>query len=456
MLISNIRNFAVRLVVSLTAISLLPLLGAQASPVLPHSGPELQAALSDRYIIFIDGVDSHNLGATPLKHFEFIKNKLIKAGIANKHFVYFSYSATAKTNYCLGWKDACTPAQDLSYVNLFPIYGVIHTHLKITHQAETLKWLIGQIVKKDPSAKIDIIGFSQGGIIAAYLGSKLDSSSPLYPHIHGIIAIESPLSGIPGASPCLDNPDHAPLCLLISAVWGKELLTALQIPDTLPGSIVDDLPNVAENFRFTSIQSTSDYAVNGELFRIHWPNYGPQEVLIGIGSQGWPRYKQKFYGEEQLGGNDLTEDYVFWPFASSWIQTNHSAPLENEKTAAWIIEAINVTTEVPPDVPPEEQPGEPPSIPWGSWEELKQQFSNWWQQLQEDTKDGLDKWWQEQQKKMAEALDQWWQDIQKQFVEWFWQQYMELLSQCFGSAFLPIGALAGIWIYRRKKGTVLK
>jgi pimeloyl-ACP methyl ester carboxylesterase len=98
-----------------------------------------------------------------------------------------------------------------------------------------------------------------------------------------------------------------------------------------------------------------------------------------------------------------------------------------------------------------------------------QSLNDWWQQLQESSADGLNKWWQEQQDKIkdafnqwwqdqqekaTDALNKWWQDFQKQLADWFEQQFIAWLNQLCGSALLPAGAVASVWVYRRRKGKV--
>lgn len=251
-----------------------------------------QPTFSNRYIILIDGVNSFSSGSSPLNgDFEFIENQLIKKGVSNSNIVYFSYSAKTKDKYCLGWKDACSTTGDLSYLYLFPVYSKGDTHLKISDQARVLEWVVEQIVKKDSNAQIDIIGFSQGGIIAAYWGSHIGKSSTNRSKIHGIITLESPLGGIPMAEQCVGSLT-LPICPFLRLHYGDELLRVLQMPGSLPDSIVDELPDVSSYFSFTSIQSSTDYTVNGISFPIDWTIHGHQDALIGNGSQSWVSSKQ--------------------------------------------------------------------------------------------------------------------------------------------------------------------
>lgn len=430
------RFLAIGLFLLITILIPAPLPLAHASASIPR--PDAQTDFSHRYVILLDGVNSSSSGTAPLGgDFEFIESRLIQEGIPNENIVYFSYSATAKDNFCLGWKDGCTADMDLSYLYLFPVYGKPDTHLKITHQAETLKWLIGQVIKKDLAARIDIIGFSQGGVIAAYLGSKITASSSLHDHIHGIITIESPLGGLPAASTCFEGQDDD-LCFALRFAWGEELLRALQLPGSMTGSLVDDFPDAAENFRFTAIVSKFDYTVNGVTFPIAWPFHGHQDALIGMGSQFWVKSKQKLHYEE-LGGKGLATDYMSWSQTYSWILANHFAPLKEQRTADWIVEALSDSPASPPDIP---------SIPSISWGELETKFLDWWQQQTDQISSSWNEWLQEQEQKITDAFDDWWQDVQRQLARELEQQWTEWLNQCFGSALLPMGATVCVWMAR--------
>lgn len=307
--------------------------------------------LSHRYIIFLDGVNTSapgNNGENVFlqKTFGSIIDKLGGIGLSPSRFIYFSYSAanySLQSQYCSGWKDGCstTSGGDLTSLNLSPIYVEKDTHLPIIQQSWVLEWLINQILieDKDPSVQIDLIGFSLGGLVASYWGSH---DSPLRSHIHGIIAIESPLGGIPLAAQCIDSSDPL-FCYEIISRFGIEILRELQLPDIMPDSIVDELPNVARNnFKFTSIQSTTDYIVNDLPILVDFGIAGKWQIPVGKGSQDWKGTQQTLHADN-LGGN-LTTSYIPLENVDDWINTNHRAPLGNDQTSRWIIEALQIVT----------------------------------------------------------------------------------------------------------------
>ena len=251
---------------------------------------------------------------------------------------------------------------DLSELYLPPIYDSGDTHLPISDQADALEWLIGQIVKKEPTAQIDLIGFSLGGILASYWGSHEGVTSPLRNHLHGIVTIESPLGGIPRAADCVPTNYLKGICDLMYYKFGKNIIRELQLPGTLTDSIVDELPVVTNNFYFTSIQSTTDYTVNGLDFPITFTDNLITTIYkspIGRGSQDWGDFPQHLHMDQGLGGLGFANSPKFLVFglggafdfqnseAAIWITDNHSAPLSSTQTANWIIEAIQ-TIVVPP------------------------------------------------------------------------------------------------------------
>ena len=91
-----------------------------------------------------------------------------------------------------------------------------------------------------------------------------------------------------------------------------------------------------------------------------------------------------------------------------------------------------------------------------------QSVQDWWQQVQENENNPLDelnKWWEEQQEKIANAPEKFWEDLERRFTQWLEREFTEwlertvteLMNQCIPAAFLPAGALATVWMARRRK-----
>lgn len=403
-----------------------------------------QYDFSHRYIILLDGINSFSSGTSPLNgDFEFFENKLIEIGMANSNIVYFSYGAAAGYQvgdlYCVGWKDGCSSEVelgDLSYLYLFPNYDLEDTHLPISMQAKTLEWLIGQVIKKDAVAEIDLIGFSQGGLIAAYWGSHMGLSSPYRSHVQRIIALESPLGGIPLASQCVDSLG-IPICPLLKYHYGENLLRALQLPGTLPGSIVDELPKVADYFSFTSIQSSSDYTVNGRSIPLDLGIYGYQEALIGQGSQSWIKSKQKLYKDEELGGYGISVSALPLEDAKRWITENHHAPLSDKHTLDLITNIINSPPHNEDQMLNESEEPIPQPTDWLA------RLLDWWQEtdIYKSSQDFIN-WINSTRDNIDQTIKEWEEFLENiQDPNWWAQKTAEFILQLCGLAFVPATVL---------------
>ena len=132
-----------------------------------RSGEEVAPDLSQRYVVFLGGINSASSeGDNPLNgNFKEIRDKIRDLGVPHSHFVYFSYSAQYHSQigdlYCSGWgTSGCstTTLGDLSVLNLSPVYTGNDTKIAINLQSDVLDWLLGQIVKRDPNAQIDLVG----------------------------------------------------------------------------------------------------------------------------------------------------------------------------------------------------------------------------------------------------------------------------------------------------------
>ena len=320
---------------------------------LPISARPTYAApsdLSERYVIFLDGIDSQSDGIAPLNHsFDAIEGHLRALGVT--HFAYFSYGAAqfGANAYCMGWGTlACEPKpiidgpMDLIDFQLPPSYAKDQTHRQINQQADVLEWLIGQIVFQNPTAQIDLVGYSLGGVVASYWGSHTGGTSIYRPNVRSITLIESPVGGIPLAGVALGDCGINLYCPALQFFYGKDILRQLQIPADAPGSIIGTLPQAALNFPLTSIQSSADYLVNGEPFPVCDPTclLYQDSAPIGQGTQFWPGASQTIHWDQDLGGDGLAISPVPAQDIKSRLLTNHTAPLKHSQTAEWVGNAV--------------------------------------------------------------------------------------------------------------------
>jgi len=316
-----------------------------------------------RYVIFLDGINSSASSddEKPLQNrFGIIQEELERRGLSK--FVYFSYSAASyrNTRFCEGWgPNGCVPGSfgELSSLHLYPEYAEEDTELSIDLQAAALNWLIGEIVRIDPQAEIDLVGFSLGGIVSSYWASQthlFDRSN----HTNKIILINSPVGGIPGAEAVLDGCgfDIGIGEIFVCNIWrsalismyGKTVLGQLQLPvDNEATSIVDDMPKAVDKFSMTSIQSSDDYMVNDQTLPIcnGLTCDGHDDMLVGIGSQYWIGITNLH--DLPLGGRGLAEEPVGKIEMVRILRENHNAALGFEQTAIWVGDALTQVVEVP-------------------------------------------------------------------------------------------------------------
>jgi len=328
-----------------------------AEPNAPKRSTSAQNNFEHRYVLFLQGITSKSSQSGPplSGDFQNIEDHLRDQGFYQ--FVYFSYAAA--TSYqrgelmCRGWGDAsCTSDPnadlgDLASLFLSPEYEDADTKISVDRQADALDWLIGQIIKQDPLAIIDIIGFSLGGIIATHWGSRT-AGSIYYPNMQALVIMGSPVGGIPLAGPFMEGCDTLDLVCkgwlaAIMRLYGNEVAAQLQLPTNDPNvSIIDELPGILQNphFTFTSIQSTDDYTVNDETMPLcrNLVCTAHDDVPIGRGSQYWPSHPSHY--NYSLGGLGLAEDPIKHTELFDYLSVNHSATLKHQLTAEWAVEAL--------------------------------------------------------------------------------------------------------------------
>jgi hypothetical protein len=251
---------------------------------------------------------------------------------------------------------SCTDSDDLTELSLPPIYSSSDTHIKIDQQAPVLEWLIGQIIKRDPAADINLVGHSLGGVVASYWGgSQIGSESPYRPNIRSIILINSPVGGFPFAN-ALQDCGSDPFCNIFKPIFnfffGADILRQLQLalPFENNGSITNTLSEASKNFPVTSIQSTADYFVND----ISLPTaanvlcQGIDQLVIGIGSQFWRN--DKLLAQQQLGGKGLAQQKLCFQDIKGLLDSNHNAAVRErngaqsaaQRTARLVYESITI------------------------------------------------------------------------------------------------------------------
>jgi Mg-chelatase subunit ChlD len=324
--------------------------------------------LSQRYVLFLDGIATSD-PPNPVGDFAGIKQHLQGNGVMK--FVYFSYGAAAGHDvgdeYCAGWGlmgCSATRQGDLASLDVPPVYDKDATHLSIDEQINALEWLLQQIVSHDRNAKIDMVSYSLGGVVATRWAAQRGDSSGLKDHIHSLVLIDSPVGGIPLAGPILAGCGIDLGCIAwqtkIRDLFGEPVLRQLQLPvDELSRSqsIIESLPNASHLFPVTSIQSTLDYVVNDKEIPLCREAVAvcigsPVNTFVGRGSQYWVLSPQVLH-QDDLGGSALPTSPQSVPAAVDIILRNHGAPLSSKQTWSWVLEAIraNPSVSTPPSTP---------------------------------------------------------------------------------------------------------
>jgi pimeloyl-ACP methyl ester carboxylesterase len=211
-------------------------------------------------VIFLGGLQSHSL-ETPGDHglgddFEALQGRLLAAE-PTRRCVFFSYRAgallKAGLDPLLAWRH-----QSYDDANE-PIYCAMETTDRpVADHVAGLEWLIGDLIEKHPCVRIDLIGFSLGGIVS--LAWAADADDRLLASIHRIVLISSPVGGI------------TPLGLLAPKAGIRHALQRYQV-DFGQGRVFDDLQasssamsRLCEATRLvdvSSVENSRDYLING-------------------------------------------------------------------------------------------------------------------------------------------------------------------------------------------------
>jgi hypothetical protein len=304
--------------------------GTDSAPfVLTGTTPE-----ATRYVILLDGVTRS--GKDVAGDFAPIAS-LLQASPNPPRIVYFSYGAadySSSSQQCRGWK-RCDWRNE-------PIYTARDTTKHpVTEHAYALRWLLDEITKESPTARIDLVGFSLGGIVATRWAALQGSAVAGPPHnVRAIVLIESPVGGLAVANACTMKSRN-PWCVGGRLIFGGPVMRDLQLPiddKSRSESIVESLKDASRYYEITAIESRSDYVVNGMDFPF---KTGP--TPIGIGSQAWLSSSVTRRADRSLGGSMPSEPVAVFPGFDLIIQ-NHTAPLSHRCLLPWVDQALQLTT----------------------------------------------------------------------------------------------------------------
>lgn len=360
--------------------------------VFPNSLRAAEAAssnndLSHRYVVFVDGIgSSSSASTTPCStmpanpdsntniclnnDFADVRANLLSSypSLTPSHVVYFSYGGLDTQYFCQAWggAGACSGtgtsnpgSEDLSNLTLSPAYTSDKTKVAPSLQSAVLEWLLGQIVKRDPSASIDLVTYSLGGVVSSYWTAYFAQTGiggvpPLQSYIHSLILLESPIGGIPSATEFLNCGFFDVMCniwhnFVLDNLFGDDVLRELQT-GAVQGSIVNSLSRAPSIVPITAIQSGNDYVVNGLGIPVCGSVFDCSTVVgdvVGVGAQNWTSPYTSHIGAP-LGGSLATQPFppsaVGMATAGAAILRNHGAPLHQKQTYNWVNQAVGGPT----------------------------------------------------------------------------------------------------------------
>jgi hypothetical protein len=246
----------------LTAIGARPPSPAHAEPACPATLPS-----GGRYVVWVPGFLSSSLtgvqpGALDPGNHQVrdeaagIREALV-AAVPDVRFVYFSYGVARLA--AAGQPPERAWLGDSYFDGHEPRYWPQDTsNYPIQAHADALDWLLRGLLRCDPAATVDVVGYSLGGVVALRWAATADAASdaPLAA-VHRVIVVDSPVGGVNpgilgsamGAAP----PDAV-------AAFGSGAVLADLLPS---GDVIRSLPGAISRVDVASIENTRDYLVNG-------------------------------------------------------------------------------------------------------------------------------------------------------------------------------------------------
>lgn len=213
-----------------------------------------------RFVIFIGGLLSHSLesaGDHMLREdFAPLRERLAAAD-PTLRFVSFSYAVggliQTGNDPLLAWQDGTFESE--------PRYRAIETTDRpIADHVDGLTWLLGGILGRYPNARIDLIGFSLGGIVALAWAAEAALDDPALAAIHRIVIVSSPVGGITSLGSLTPMPGIRHVLRRYEVGFGRSLVFRdLRISSPL----IDRLPVAPDKVDVASVENSRDYLVNG-------------------------------------------------------------------------------------------------------------------------------------------------------------------------------------------------
>lgn len=213
-----------------------------------------------RFVLFLGGLQSHSLQA-PADHavredFALLRARLQAADPALR-FLTFSYGAGPRITS--GGDPRQAWAGD--YETGEPIYSAVETTDRpLADQVAGLDWLLRDLLGRYPSARIDLIGFSLGGIIALSWAADTASTDPILAAIHRIVVIGCPVGGISSLGSLTPLPGIKHALAQFRIGFGQSLIFRDLRTDSAAIAALRAAPGKVD---VDSVENSRDYLVNG-------------------------------------------------------------------------------------------------------------------------------------------------------------------------------------------------
>jgi pimeloyl-ACP methyl ester carboxylesterase len=213
-----------------------------------------------RFVLFLGGLQSHSQ-QTPDDHavredFHLLRARLETADPALR-FLTFSYGAGPR----IAKGDDPRQAWVGDYEQGEPLYSAVETTDRpLADQVAGLDWLLRDLLGHYPNARIDLIGFSLGGIIALSWAAEVASTDPMLAAIHRIVAISSPVGGISSLGSLTPKPGIRHALARFRVEFGQSLVFRDLRTDSPAIAALHAAPGKVD---VASVENSRDYLVNG-------------------------------------------------------------------------------------------------------------------------------------------------------------------------------------------------
>lgn len=335
----------------------------RADAVSTAAGGSRSSEPGQRYVVLLGGFNSSS-GADERgdlsAHFKVIEDAIVgrdpgRPGLAGlRRVIYFSYGAAARLadaaeadrpagqGYCAGWEAGCSAVAPGSLVSLDrrARYERRDTHLPIDLQADALQWLLEQVRREDDRARIDLVGFSLGGIVVTRWAARYGGSPGPAAQVRSLVLLNSPVGGVVGAT-----PEELVQKILADRVFGPRVADELREPTTEEAqrtSIISSLPTALAHYDVTAIEATTDYLVNGRAIAVE--RLGP--TVLGRGTAGWPPERLTQHVAD-FGGAFIDGPVTLHPLdllgLTQRLLANHGTALASEPARDLVLEALRST-----------------------------------------------------------------------------------------------------------------